>query len=165
VPEANRLQAGNSFRDTARVLRMTRYMVGWASTGAQMGTFENALAYAQTRLQFGRPIASFQLIQDLLAKMLGNLTACQCMMVRLATLDDAGKLTDQHAALAKAYCTSKARETVSWGREILGGNGIVADYNVGKFFCDVEALYSYEGTYQMQNMIVGKAITGLSAFV
>jgi glutaryl-CoA dehydrogenase len=165
VPEANRLQAGNTFRDTARVLRMTRYMVGWASTGAQMGAFENALAYAQTRLQFGRPIASFQLIQDLLAKMLGNLTACQCMMVRLATLDDAGKLTDQHAALAKAYCTAKARETVAWGREIFGGNGIVADFNVGKFFCDVEALYSYEGTYQMQNLIVGKAVTGLSAFI
>ena len=97
--------------------------------------------------------------------MLGNLTACQCMMVRLATLDDTGKLTDQQAALAKAYCTAKARETVAWGREILGGNGIVADYNVGKFFCDVEALYSYEGTYQMQNLIVGKAITGFGAFV
>src|SRR5438876_3747570 len=157
VPEANRLQGGNSFKDTAKVLKVTRYVVGWASTGAQMGAFENALAYAQTRLQFGRPIASFQLIQDLLAKMLGNLTACQCMMVRLATLDDAGKLTDQHAALAKAYCTSRARETVSWGREILGGKGIVADFNVGKFFCDVEALYSYEGKYQMQNLIVGKA--------
>jgi glutaryl-CoA dehydrogenase len=153
VPEPNRLQAGNSFRDTARVLRMTRYMVGWASTGAQMGAFENALAYAQTRLQFGKPIASFQLIQDLLAKMLGNLTACQCMMVRLATLYDTGKLTDQHAPLAKAYCTSKARETVAWGREILGGNGIVAGFNVGKFFCDIEALYSYEGTYQMQNLV------------
>jgi len=165
VPEANRLQAGNSFRDTARVLRMTRYMVGWASTGAQMGAFENTVAYTQSRLQFGRPIASFQLVQDLLAKMLGNLTACQCMMLRLAQLDDEGKLTDQHAALAKAFCTAKARETVAWGRELLGGNGIVADYDVGKFFCDVEALYSYEGTYQMQNLIVGKAITGLSAFV
>jgi glutaryl-CoA dehydrogenase len=165
VPEANRLQAGNSFRDTARVLRMTRYMVGWASTGAQMGAFENTLAYTQSRLQFGKPIASFQLVQDLLAKMLGNLTACQCMMLRLAQLDDEGKLGDHHAALAKAFCTSKARETVSWGRELLGGNGIVADYNVARFFNDVEALYSYEGTYQMQNLIVGKAITGISAFI
>jgi glutaryl-CoA dehydrogenase len=165
VPEASRLQAGNSFRDTARVLRMTRYMVGWASTGVQMGAYENALAYAQTRLQFGKPIGSFQLVQDLLAKMLGNLTACQCLMVRLATLDDEGKLGDHHAALAKAFCTAKSRETVAWGRELLGGNGIVADYNVGRFFCDAEALYSYEGTYQMQNLIVGKAVTGLSAFV
>jgi glutaryl-CoA dehydrogenase len=115
VPEANRLQGGNSFRDTARVLRMTRYMVGWASTGAQMGAFENTLAYTQSRLQFGKPIASFHLVQDLLAKMLGNLRACQCLMVRLATLDDEGKLGDQHAALAKAYCTAKGRETVAWG--------------------------------------------------
>ncbi|MDH2385504.1 acyl-CoA dehydrogenase family protein [Bradyrhizobium sp. CER78] len=165
IPEANRLQGGNSFRDTARVLRMTRYMVGWASTGAQMGAFENTLAYTQSRQQFGKPIASFQLVQDLLAKMLGNLTACQCMMLRLAQLDDEGKLSDHHAALAKAFCTAKARETVAWGRELLGGNGIVADHHVGKFFADVEALYSYEGTYQMQNLIVGKAITGISAFI
>src|SRR5690349_6714274 len=165
VPEANRLQGGNSFRDTARVLRMTRYMVGWASTGIQMGAFEAAFKYAQERLQFGKPIASFQMIQDLLSKMLGNLTACQCLMVRLAQMDDDGKLGDQHAALAKAFCTAKSRETVAWGRELLGGNGIVADYNVARFFADAEALYSYEGTYQMQNLIVGKAITGFGAFV
>jgi glutaryl-CoA dehydrogenase len=165
VPEANHLQAGKSFRDTARVLRMTRYMVGWASTGIQMGAFENALTYAQNRLQFGRPIGSFQMMQDLLAKMLANVTACQCLMVRLAQMDDEGKLGDQHAALAKAFCTAKSRETVAWGREVFGGNGIVADYNVGRFFADAEALYSYEGTYQMQNLIVGKAITGFSAFV
>jgi glutaryl-CoA dehydrogenase len=165
VSEANRLQGGNSFRDTARVLRMTRYMVGWASTGIQMGAFEATLKYAQERLQFGKPIASFQLIQDLLAKMLANLTACQCLMLRLAQLDDEGKLGDHHAALAKAFCTAKSRETVSWGREVLGGNGVVADYNVARFFADAEALYSYEGTYQMQNLIVGKAITGHGAFV
>src|ERR1700728_2851426 len=165
VAEENRLQGGNSFRDTARVLRMTRYMVGWAPTGCQMGAFEATLKYAQERLQFGKPIASFQLIQDLLAKMLGNLTACQCLMLRLAQLDDEGKLDDHHAALAKAFCTAKSRETVSWGREVLGGNGIVADYNVARFFADAEALYSYEGTYQMQNLIVGKAITGHGAFV
>src|SRR5258708_19987393 len=80
VPEANRLQAGNSFRDTARVLRMTRYGVGWLSTGVQMGAYENALTYAQNRLQFGKPIGAFQLIQDLLARMLGNVTPCQCLM-------------------------------------------------------------------------------------
>src|SRR5229473_1776303 len=165
LPEANRLQGGNSFRDTARVLRMTRYMVGWASTGIQMGAFEHTLKYAQERLQFGKPIASFQMVQDLLAKMLANVTACQCLMLRLAQLDDEGKLGDHHAALAKAFCTAKSRETVSWGREVLGGNGIVADYNVARFFADAEALYSYEGTYQMQNLIVGKAITGHGAFV
>ncbi|RUL66358.1 acyl-CoA dehydrogenase [Dyella dinghuensis] len=165
VPEANRLQGGNSFRDTARVLRMTRYMVGWASTGIQMGAFEATLKYTQERLQFGKPIASFQLVQDMLAKMLANVTACQCLMLRLAQLDDDGKLSDHQAALAKAFCTAKSRETVAWGRELLGGNGILADYDVGRFFVDAEALYSYEGTYQMQNLIVGKAITGYGAFV
>src|SRR5216684_1192834 len=165
VPEANRLQRDVSFRDTARVLRMTRYMVGWASTGIQMGAFEATLKYAQERLQFGKPIASFQMIQDLLAKMLANLTACQCLMLRLAQLDDEGKLGDEHAALAKAFCTAKSRETVAWGRELMGGNGVVADYSVARFFADAEALYSYEGTYQMQNLIVGKAITGIGAFV
>ncbi|TPG50734.1 acyl-CoA dehydrogenase [Rhodanobacter glycinis] len=165
VPEENRLQGGNSFRDTARVLRMTRYMVGWASTGIQMGAFEATLKYTQERSQFGKPIASFQLVQDILAKMLANVTACQCMMLRLAQLDDEGKLSDHQAALAKAFCTAKSRETVAWGRELLGGNGILADYNVGRFFADAEALYSYEGTYQMQNLIVGKAITGHGAFV
>ena len=97
--------------------------------------------------------------------MLGNVTACQCLMVRSATLDDAGKLSDEHAALGKAFCTTRMRETVAWGRELLGGNGIVADYNAARYFADAEALYSYEGTYQMQNLIIGKAITGLSAFI
>ncbi len=165
VPEANRLQAGNSFRDTARVLRMTRYMVGWAATGCQMGAYENALSYAQRRLQFGKPIASFQMMQDLLAKMLANVTACQCLMLRLAQMADEDKQQDHHASLAKAFTTSRMRETVGWARELLGANGILLDYNVARFMADSEALYSYEGTLQMQNLIVGKAVTGFSAFV
>jgi len=165
IPEANRLQSANSFRDTAKVLKMTRYGVGWMSTGCQMGAFEHALAYAKERQQFGKPIASFQMVQDLLARMLGNVTACQTMMLRLSQLDDEGKLGDHHASLAKSFCTARMRETVAWARELCGANGIVVDYNVARFFCDAEALYSYEGTYQMQNLIVGKAVTGLSAFV
>jgi alkylation response protein AidB-like acyl-CoA dehydrogenase len=165
IPEENRLQGDNSFRDTAKVLRGTRYFVGWEATGCAMGAYENALKYAQERLQFGKPIGSFQLIQDLLAKMIGNITASQCLVVRMAHLEAEGKMTDAHAALSKAFCTAKCRETVAWAREVCGGNGIVADYNVGRFFADAEALYTYEGTYQMQNLIVGKAITGFSAFV
>src|SRR5438876_8668406 len=165
VPEADRLQAGQSFRDTARVLKMTRYLVAWEATGCAMGAYENALKYCQERLQFGKPIGSFQLVQDLLAKMLANITASQCMIVRTAQLQAEGKLNDAHAALAKAFTTAKCRETVAWARELLGGNGISADYNVGRFFNDSEALYSYEGTYQMQNLIVGKAVTGFSAFL
>jgi alkylation response protein AidB-like acyl-CoA dehydrogenase len=166
LPEENHLQGGmQSFRDPAHVLRQTRYGVGWAMTGTQMGAFEHSLKYAQERMQFGKPIGSFQLIQELLSKMLENVTACQCLVARTAQLDDEGKLTDAQAALSKAFCTAKCRETVAWGRELFGGNGILIDYNIGRYFADTEALYSYEGTYQMQTLILGKAITGLSAFV
>jgi alkylation response protein AidB-like acyl-CoA dehydrogenase len=165
VPAENHLQSGNSFRDTARVLRTLRYLVAWQATGCQMGAYEHALKYAQERLQFGRPIASFQLIQDLLARMLANVTSSQCMVVRTAQLHAEGKLGDHQAALAKAFCTYRMRETVAWAREILGGNGISTDYDVARFFTDAEVIYNYEGTYQMQNLMVGKAITGFSAFV
>jgi glutaryl-CoA dehydrogenase len=165
IPEANRLQQDSSFRDTARVLRMTRFGVAWEATGCQMGAYEHAVKYAQERLQFGRPIASFQLVQDLIAKMLANVTSCQCLVGRMAQLQAEGKMTDAHAALAKAFTTARMRETVAWARELCGGNGISLDYDVARFFADSEALYSYEGTYQMQNLIVGKAATGLSAFL
>jgi alkylation response protein AidB-like acyl-CoA dehydrogenase len=166
LPEENHLQAGKqSWRDTAQVLRQTRYGVAWYATGCQMGAFEHAVKYAQERLQFGKPIGSFQLIQDLLSKMLSNITACQCLVGRAGQLDDQGKLTDAQAALAKSFTTAKCRETVAWGRELFGGNGLTIDYDIGRYFADAEALYSYEGTYQMQNLILGRAITGLSAFV
>jgi glutaryl-CoA dehydrogenase len=165
VPEANRLQKDTSFRDTARVLRMTRAFVAWEAVGCAIGAYENALAYAQSREQFGKPIAKFQLIQDLLVKMLGNITASLCMVVRLSQLQDQGKLKDEHASLAKAFCTVKMRETVGFARELLGANGIVLDYQIGRFVADAEAIYSYEGTREMNTLIVGKAITGMGAFV
>jgi glutaryl-CoA dehydrogenase len=165
VPEENRLQLDTSFRDTARVLRMTRAFVAWEAVGCAIGAYEHALAYAQTREQFGKPIAKFQLIQDLLVKMLGNITASLCMVVRLSQMQDEGKLKDEHASLAKAFCTVKMRETVGFARELLGANGISLDYNVGRFVADAEAIYSYEGTREMNTLIVGKAITGMGAFV
>jgi alkylation response protein AidB-like acyl-CoA dehydrogenase len=165
VPEANRLQVDTSFRDTARVLRMTRAFVAWEAVGCAMGAYEHALAYAQRREQFGRPIARFQLVQDLLVKMLGNITASLCMVVRLSQLQDSGKLKDEHASLAKAFCTVRMRETVGFARELLGANGILLDHNVARFVADAEAIYSYEGTREMNTLIVGKAITGFGAFV
>src|SRR5881628_1816081 len=165
VPEANRLQLDTSFRDTARVLRMTRAFVGWEAVGCMMGAYEHALRYAQTREQFGKPIGSFQLVQDLLVKMLGNITASLCMMVRLSKLQDEGHLKDEHASLAKAFCTERMRESVGYARELLGANGIVLDHQVGRFVADAEAIYSYEGTREMNTLIVGRAITGFSAFV
>jgi glutaryl-CoA dehydrogenase len=165
VPEENRLQNDVSFKDTARVLRMTRGFVAWEAVGCAMGAYENALKYAQTREQFGKPIASFQLIQDLLVKMIGNITACQCLVVRLSQIQDQGQLADEHASLAKAFCTVKMRETVGFARELLGANGILLDYNVGRFVADSEAIYSYEGTREMNTLIVGRAISGFSAFI
>lgn len=165
VPEENRLQLDTSFRDTARVLRMTRAFVAWEAVGCMMGAYEHALAYAQKREQFGKPIAKFQLVQDLLVKMLGNITASLCMVVRLSDLQDEGKLKDEHASLAKAFCTVKMREAVGFARELLGANGILLDHQIGRFVADAEAIYSYEGTREMNTLIVGKAITGFGAFV
>jgi glutaryl-CoA dehydrogenase len=166
VAEANRLQNANSFKDTAEILRRTRSGVAWQSVGVMFGAYEIALQYAKERVQFGRAIGKFQLVQDLLVKMLGNATASAGMMVRLAQLQDAGVYRDEQSALAKAYATVRMRETVGWARELLGGNGIVLDYNIARFVADAEALYSYEGTREMQTLIVGRVVTGgLSAFV
>jgi glutaryl-CoA dehydrogenase len=166
VPEANRLQNANSFKDTAKILRQTRSGVAWQAVGVMFGAYEIALQYAKEREQFGRPIGGFQLVQDLLVKMLGNATASCGMMTRLAQLQDAGVFRDEQSALAKAYCTARMRESVGWARELLAGNGILLDYKVGRFVADAEAIYSYEGTREIQTLIVGRAVTdGLSAFV
>ncbi len=165
VPEANRLQNANSFKDTGKVLLATRAAVAWEAVGCMRGAYEYALKYAQERQQFGRPIASFQLVQDLLFRMLSNITACECMCLRLAQLEDAGILKNENSAMAKAYCTMKMRESVGYAREMLGGNGILLDYHVGRFVADAEALYSYEGTREMNALIVGRAASGFSAFV
>ena len=165
VPEASRLQQANSFRDTAAVLRITRAGVAWQAVGCARGAYELALKYAQERQQFGRPIGRFQLVQDLLVRMLGNITASHCMVMRLSQMQDARIMSDEHASLAKAFCTVKMRETVGYARELLAGNGILLENQVGRFVADAEAIYSYEGTREMNTLIVGRAITGFSAFV
>ena len=165
IPAGNKLEGGNTFKDVNRVLKLTRGGVAWNAVGCQMGAFEAALAYAQERVQFGRPIAGFQLIQDLIARMAGNVTASLGMAVRVAQLQEEGVFRDDHAALAKAFVTSRARETVGWARELFGGNGILLENGVVRFFNDAEALYSYEGTREINHLIVGRALTGESAFV
>jgi glutaryl-CoA dehydrogenase len=164
VPEADRLQGANSFADTAAVLRMTRAGVAWMAVGCARGAYENALAYARSREQFGRPIGSFQLVQDLLVRMLGNITSSWALCTRLSQLQDLGAAEDRHASLAKAFCTTRMRETVGWARELMGGNGILLEHNVGRFVADAEAIYSYEGTREMNTLIVGRSLTGQSAF-
>ena len=165
VSEVDRLQNANTFKDCGKVLRMTRTGVAWFAVGCAMGAYEHALRYALERKQFGKPIGGFQLVQDLLVRMLGNVTACQAMMLRLAQLQDQGLMEDEHASLAKAFTTVKCRETVGYARELLGGNGILLENHIGRFVADAEAIYSYEGTREMNTLIVGKAITGLSAFI
>ncbi|KQR24292.1 acyl-CoA dehydrogenase [Agreia sp. Leaf335] len=165
IPDSLRLQNANSFRDTAKVLRLTRAEVAWAAVGNSIGAYEAALRYTKERVQFGKPIASHQLIQDLLVKSIGNITASLGMVVRVSQMLDEGIQRDEHSALAKAYTTARMRETVAWCREALGGNGIVLDYDVARHFADAEALYSYEGTREMNTLIVGRALTGFAAFV
>ncbi|MEU2268327.1 acyl-CoA dehydrogenase family protein [Streptomyces olindensis] len=165
VPESDRLQNINSFRDVAEILRATRGGVAWQALGVMVGAYELALDYARERRQFGRPIGGFQLVQDLLVKSLGNITASWGMLVQLARLQDAGIFRDEHSALAKAFVTSRMREVVAWSREVFGGNGILLDHDIARFFADAEAIYSFEGTREMNTLIVGKSITGQSAFV
>ena len=165
VSETNRLQNANSFKDTAKVLRMTRAGVAWQAVGCARGAYESALRYTNERKQFGRTISSFQMVQDLLVMMLSNLTAMQTMVCRLSQLQDNGKLTDEQASLAKVFCTLRTRDIVSHARELFGGNGILIDYDIARFVADAEAIYSYEGTKEINTLIVGRAITGQSAFI
>ncbi|MEJ1230396.1 MAG: acyl-CoA dehydrogenase family protein [Galbitalea sp.] len=165
VPEANRLQKSQSFRETAAVLRLTRAEVAWAAVGNAVGAYEAAVEYSKERIQFGKPIGGHQLIQELLAKSLGNITSSIGLVTRVSELLDQGLQRDEHSALAKEFTTARMRETVAWCRELLGGNGIVIDYGVAKYFADAEALYSYEGTREMNTLIVGRSITGKGAFV
>ncbi|WP_231465010.1 acyl-CoA dehydrogenase family protein [Pedobacter sp. Leaf132] len=165
IEESDRLQNANSFKDTAKVLQMTRAGVAWQAVGCARGAYENALDYTRTRKQFGKPIASFQLIQNHLVEMLSNLTAMQTLCFRLSQLQDQGLLKDEHASLAKVFCSLRTRDVVSKAREVMGGNGILLEYNVARFVADAEAIYSYEGTKEINTLIVGRAITGFSAFV
>ena len=165
VPESDRLQNATSFRDVAEVLKLTRAGVAWQAVGCAMGAYERSVRYATTRLQFGRPIASFQLIQDKLVHMLGNVTALQTLCLRLSQLQDAGEMTDAQASLAKVFTAARCREVVALARDLHGGNGILLENHVARYFCDTEAIYSYEGTNEINSLIVGRDVTGLGAFV
>ncbi len=165
VPESRRLQRADSFRTTAAVLRLTRTEVAWQAVGIAIGAYEAALAYARERVQFGKPIAAHQMVQDLLVRSLMNITASIALCTQASAMQDQGIGGDEHSAMAKAFATAKMRETVGWCREVQGGNGIVLDKGVARFFSDAEAIYSYEGTREVNTLIVGRAITGEAAFV
>jgi glutaryl-CoA dehydrogenase len=164
VSDDARLQNCNSFADAGLVLEGTRNTVAWAAAGHGVAAYDIALNYAQRRIQFGRPIAKNQMIQSMLVEMLGDLTAMQLYCIRLGRLIDDGKMTDTMASLAKYFCTVRARHVCRMARDILGGNGILLDFHVMRHMCDMEALLTYEGTAEIQTLLVGRDITGHSAF-
>jgi glutaryl-CoA dehydrogenase len=163
VAEADRFPGIDSFAGTRELLRGSRIVVGWQAVGQQQAAFEAARSYAVERRQFGKPLAAFQLVQEKLVQMLGNATASLGMMVQLARLEQDGGAGMPQAALAKASTTALMRRTVALGRELFGGNGIVTDYGMAKIFADAEAVYTYEGSYEINSLIVGRAVTGVSA--
>ncbi len=165
VPEENRLQNANRFKDTAKVLKATRAGVAWQAVGCARGAYECALKYSTEREQFGKPIASFQLVQSLLVQMLADLTAIQTMAFHLSELQDEGRMTDEQASLAKVMCTQRTRDIVGHAREVFGGNGILLEHDIARFVADAEAIFTYEGTKEVNSLIVGRDITGISAFV
>ncbi|PFG39705.1 glutaryl-CoA dehydrogenase [Georgenia soli] len=165
VPESSRLPGAVGFGAVNTVLRHSRAWVGWQAVGLQLAALEVARSYVRERQQFGRPLAGFQLVQQSLARMAGNAASSLALMVQVARLQDAGTLEMAHAAMVKATCTAQARETVALGRNLLGGNGMTTDYEMAKLFGDAEAMYTYEGTQEINQLIVGRALTGVSAFV
>lgn len=164
VPIENRLALSHSFKDTSKVLTATRSGVAWEAVGHAVAAYEIAAAYSQQRIQFGKPLASFQIIQSKLASMLANVTSMQLLCLRLGQLQGQGKMTAAMASLAKMNNARLAREVVADAREMLGGNGILLDYHIARHHADIEAVFTYEGTDTVQSLIVGREITGIQAF-
>ncbi|WP_347060076.1 acyl-CoA dehydrogenase family protein [Blastococcus sp. HT6-30] len=163
VPAANKLANCHSFKDVSQMLDRTRYTVAWRALGLATASYELALAHALEREQFGQPIAGFQLVQDKLARMLAEITSMQLMCWRLSKLADDGRMTAAMASLAKMNHAAKARAIVADARDILGGDGILLDHHIARHHADMEAIFTFEGTDSVQALIVGRAITGLSA--
>lgn len=164
VSEESRLQNVNGWRDVARILRAMRSDVAWIAAGLQAGALDAAVRYVRERHQFDRPIGGFQLVQEKLARMLGNVVSSLAVVVQLSLRQDRGEFADENSALAKMQTARLARETVALAREVVGGNGILLAHDVARFFADAEAVYSYEGTHEINALIVGRALTGASAF-
>ena len=164
VPASNQLPGARRFKDAGRVLAATRSAVAWGALGHAVAAYEIALRYSRKRVQFGKPLASFQMVQDKLVKMLAEVTAMQLFCLRIGQLQQAGTMTDTIAALAKMNNTTKARAVIADARDLLGGNGILLDYHVMRHMADIESIYTYEGTAHIQTLIVGRDITGVSAF-
>ena len=163
VPRDNQLAEAHSFRDATRVLTATRGGAAWESLGHAVASYEIALEYAKTREQFGRPIASFQLVQHTLAGMLAEITGMQLYCLRMAELQEQGRWTGPMASLAKMHHARKARQICLDARDVLGGNGLLLEHHIARHLTDMEVVHTYEGTDNIQALLVGRDITGISA--
>ena len=164
VPESDRLPGAHTFKDTGRVLAATRNTVAWAALGHATAAYDVAAAYCRQREQFGKPLVAFQIVQQRLVRMLAEICGMQLYCLRLGRLIEEGNLSDTIAALAKMHNTGKARQVIMDARDLLGGNGILLDFHVMRHLADMEAIHTYEGTETIQTLIVGRDITGVSAF-
>lgn len=164
VPEANRIPGVSAFKDVNVLLRDSRIWVSWQSVGLQLAAIDMALEFAADRSRFGRPLAGFQLIQSHLATMAGNASASLALMRHVADLQDQELAGVEHAALAKTLCGRLMRETLSLGRALMGGDGLLAEQGMAKLFADGEAVFTYEGTHEVNSLILGRAMTGHAAF-
>jgi glutaryl-CoA dehydrogenase len=164
VPEENRLVNARSFKDAGRVLANTRGSCAWMALGHATAGYEAAMRYAMARRQFGKPLASFQIVQERLVRMLADLTGMQLYCMQLGRLADAGRLSPTVAGLAKMHNTRTARTILAEARDLLGGNGILLEHHVVRHWADIESIHTFEGTETMQTLIVGRDITGIAAF-
>ncbi|MCC3274025.1 acyl-CoA dehydrogenase family protein [Arthrobacter zhangbolii] len=163
IPAENVLVDSKGFRDVSRVLMATRGNASWEALGHAMAAYEAALAYSLQRRQFGKQIAGFQLVQNKLANMLAELTAMQLICFRITNLQEAGKLTGPMSSMAKMHTAKKARWICSEARDMLGGNGLLLEYQVARHMTDMEVVYTYEGTDSIQSLLIGREITGINA--
>ncbi len=164
VPAENKLPGATSFRETGRVLATTRSTCAWMALGHATAAYDTALTYARQRKQFGKTLVHFQVVQQRLVRMLADLTGMQLYCMQIGRLAEAGKLSPTVAGLAKMNNTRKAREIIAEARDLLGGNGILLENHVMRHMADIEGIHTFEGTETMQTLIVGRDITGVSAF-
>jgi glutaryl-CoA dehydrogenase len=164
VPESARLPKAEGLGSTLSILTHSRYGVGWDGLGQAADCYETALAYAKEREQFGQPIASFQLVQQKLVEMVNEISLSQLLSIHIGRLKDSGQLDPATVSMFKMNNVAKARRIAATAREVLGGNGILLDYRVMEHMADIEGVYTYEGTNDVNTLIVGQAITGHRAF-
>jgi glutaryl-CoA dehydrogenase len=164
VPEEARLPEAKGLGSTLSVLTHSRYGVGWNGLGQAMDCYETALAYTKEREQFGAPIASYQLVQAKLVEMVNEISLSQLLSIHIGRIKDRGELDPATVSMFKMNNVAKARRIAALARDVLGGNGILLDYRVMEHMADIEGAYSYEGTSDINTLIVGQAITGHRAF-